>query len=195
MADLPQSSVAARAGPLGVILAACALVAAFTQAHEGTVLYAYRDPVGVLTACIGHTGPDVRIGAKYTPAQCQAMLQDDLVTRGVALAACVRRPLPLQTWEAFIDFAYNVGVGAFCGSTLAAKANAGDLMGACAQLSLWVYAGRNADGSPRKLPGLVTRRADERALCEAGVKAGLPVIPTAPASPAGAPTPKEANHV
>ena len=56
--------------------------------------------------------------------------------------------------------AFNVGNARFCSSTLARKANAGDMAGACAELSRWTYAG----GKP--LPGLVKRRATERAICE-----------------------------
>lgn len=47
-----------------------------------------------------------------------------------------------------------------CASTLARKANAGDMPGACAELSKWVFANK------AKLPGLVKRRAAEREVCE-----------------------------
>ncbi|HHG5564729.1 TPA: glycoside hydrolase family protein [Pseudomonas aeruginosa] len=43
------------------------------------------------------------------------------------------------------------------------KLNAGDVRGACAELSRWVYAGG------KKLGGLVRRRAAERELCEIGL--------------------------
>ena len=64
---------------------------------------------------------------------------------------------------AFLSFAFNVGNGAFCGSTLTRKANAGDMPGACAELSRWTYAGG------KQMPGLVIRRAAERQLCERGL--------------------------
>ena len=64
---------------------------------------------------------------------------------------------------AFLSFAFNVGAQKFCGSTLVKKANQGDMPGACAELSRWTYAGG------RELPGLVKRRAAERALCERGL--------------------------
>ncbi|WP_405045477.1 glycoside hydrolase family protein [Pseudomonas aeruginosa] len=48
-------------------------------------------------------------------------------------------------------------------STLLRKLNAGDVRGACAELSRWVYAGG------KKLGGLVRRRAAERELCEIGL--------------------------
>jgi hypothetical protein len=40
-----------------------------------------------------------------------------------------------------VSFAFNVGDDAFCRSTLVRKANAGDIDGACAELSRWTYAG------------------------------------------------------
>ena len=49
-----------------------------------------------------------------------------------------------------------MGSEAFCNSTLARKANSGDLAGACAELSRWTRAGGVV------WPGLVKRRALER---------------------------------
>lgn len=138
---------------------AAAIAAAVVMQHEGLRLVTYRDPVGVLTACYGHTGPDVRPGQRYTRAQCKQLLEADLARHAQALA-CIRQPLTDGQKAAFVSFAYNVGAERFCGSTLVAKANAGDMAGACAELSRWVYA------RGQRLPGLVKRRAAERAMCE-----------------------------
>lgn len=32
------------------------------QHYEGTVLSTYRDPVGIITACTGHTGTELKMG-------------------------------------------------------------------------------------------------------------------------------------
>lgn len=138
---------------------AAAIVTAFVAQHEGLRLWAYRDPVGVLTACYGHTGPDVQPGQTYTREQCRALLAQDLARHAQALA-CIHRPLTDGQKAAFVSFAYNVGPQAFCGSSLVRKANAGDMAGACAELDKWVYA------KGQRLPGLVKRRAAERAMCE-----------------------------
>lgn len=138
---------------------AAAIVTAFVAQHEGLRLWAYRDPVGVLTACYGHTGPDVQPGQTYTREQCRALLEQDLARHAQALA-CIHRPLTDGQKAAFVSFAYNVGPQAFCGSSLVRKANAGDMAGACAELDKWVYA------KGQRLPGLVKRRAAERAMCE-----------------------------
>ncbi len=141
---------------------AVALAVPLVAKYEGTVLRSYRDPVGIVTACTGHTGPELKIGQTYTRQQCEDMLYKDLAKHADALA-CVSQPLTDGQRAAFVSFAFNVGEGAFCGSTLVRKANAGDIDGACAELSRWIYAGG------KQLPGLVKRRAAERQLCEAGL--------------------------
>lgn len=141
---------------------AVALALPVVLLYEGTVLRSYRDPANIVTACTGHTGPDVKMGQRYTRAQCEELLYRDLSSHADALN-CIRVPLTDHQRAAFVSFAFNVGTGAFCKSTLVRKANAGDITGACAELSRWVM----ADG--RELPGLVKRRAAERALCERGL--------------------------
>ena len=90
------------------------------------------------------------------------MLYADLLKHAQALE-CVKRPMNDGQKAAFLSFAFNVGNGAFCSSTLVRKANAGDMPGACAELSRWAYAGG------KQLQGLVNRRAAERKLCEQGL--------------------------
>lgn len=142
--------------------AAAAFVVSVVAVHEGTVHRTYRDPIGVVTACTGHTGPELQMGQTFTRAQCDAMLYQDL-TRHAAALDCIKQPMTDGQKAAFLSFTFNVGNGAFCGSTLARKANAGDMQGACAELSRWTYAGG------KQLPGLVRRRAAERQLCERGL--------------------------
>ena len=142
--------------------AAAALVVSTVAIYEGTVLRTYRDPIGIVTACTGHTGPELRMGQTFTKEQCTEMLYVDLLKHAQALE-CVKRPMSDGQKAAFLRFAFNVGNGAFCSSTLVRKANAGDMPGACAELSRWTYAGG------KQLPGLVNRRAVERKLCEQGL--------------------------
>lgn len=142
--------------------AAVVLAVPLVQKYEGTVLRSYRDPVNVLTSCTGHTGPELRDGQTFTREQCEEMLYKDLAKHADALS-CVRAPLTDGQRAAFLSFAFNVGDDAFCRSTLVRKANAGDIDGACAELSRWTFAGG------KQLPGLVKRRAAERQLCERGL--------------------------
>ena len=135
-----------------------ALLVPVVMLYEGTVLHAYNDPIGIVTACTGHTGSDIHMGQTYTPDQCKAMLYADLVKHADALD-CIYTPMTDGQKAAFISFAFNVGTSKFCHSTLAKKANAGDLVGACNELSRWTLAGG------KELAGLVKRRRTERQIC------------------------------
>ncbi len=139
------------------LAAALSLVASF----EGLRLAAYKDPVGIPTICYGHIS-GVRMGQTSTLAECQGLLVDELLAAHDGMARCVRVPLTNGQRGAFTSLTYNIGAGAFCGSTLVRKLNVGDYAGACAEISRWVLA-RGV-----KLPGLVRRRAEERAMCENG---------------------------
>jgi len=155
--------VKAPSARVAAVLVAAGLAVGTIATYEGTVNVGYRDPVGIVTACVGHTGPDAVLGRKYTDDECAQQLAADAVKHGLEIDACLPEELPTETRAAFISFAFNVGSAAFCRSTMSRKARAGDLVGACAELSRWVYAGKT------QLPGLVKRRAAERALCERGL--------------------------
>jgi len=139
--------------------AAVAMAVPLVKVSEGLVLQVKPDPIGRMAVCYGHDDQTMTWGTRYTLAQCEAMLYDDLLKHSKALE-CITQPLTDGQKAAFVSFAFNVGNGAFCKSTLVRKANAGDLRGACAELSRWTYAGG------KQLPGLVQRRKAERKLCE-----------------------------
>ena len=141
---------------------ATALAVPLVMLYEGYVPWVHRDPIGRLAACYGHDDQTMTPGKRFTAAECQAMLDQDLLKHAQALD-CIKHPLTDGQKAAFVSFAFNVGNKAFCDSTLARKANAGDMAGACAELSRWTRAGG------RELPGLVKRRAAERELCERGL--------------------------
>lgn len=147
---------------IGATAGALSIATAVVSYYEGYEPTAYRDPVGIATICYGHTAT-ARMGQTLSQAECTDLLQADL---GTAFAAVDRRAqvdLPPPTRAALASFVYNVGEGNFARSTLLRKLNAGDLRGACHELSRWVYAGG------RKLNGLVKRRATERKLCLEGI--------------------------
>lgn len=150
----PRQRLTAKVGA-AVVALALPLIATY----EGTIFRSYRDPIGIITACTGHTGPELRMGQTFTKEQCAAMLESDMLKHTEALD-CIKTPMSDGQKAAFLSFSFNVGNRAFCGSTLARKANSGDLMGACAELSRWTLA------AGKELPGLVKRRAAERELCE-----------------------------
>ena len=142
---------------------AAAGLLALTPKFEGTELTTYRDLGGVLTYCTGAT-EDAQWGRTYTPDQCRAQLDRDLERHAAGIAKCV--PLARMTdgqKVAFVDAAYNIGVGAFCGSSMARRANAGDMVGACDALLMWNKVGG------KEVRGLTRRRAAERELCLRGL--------------------------
>jgi lysozyme len=152
------------AGVAGVVGAvAAAVLLAFTPVQEGRVLKTYRDIGGILTYCDGAT-ENAQAGRTYTPAQCDAQLDRDLERHAAGIARCV--PMDRLTdgqKVAFVDAAFNIGISAFCGSSMARKANAGDMAGACEALLLWNRAGG------REVAGLTRRRERERELCRRGL--------------------------
>lgn len=151
--------MAAPTKPLAVgIGAALALAAGLVTIYEGYRSEPYRDVIGVLTVCYGHTGGVE--DREYTPAECERLMHEDLREAHAAVKRCIGVSMTPGQEAALTDAAYNIGPAVVCGSTLQRLALAGDWPGACAQLSRWVYAGG------RELPGLVKRRAAERALCE-----------------------------
>lgn len=123
----------------------------------------YIDPVGVLTVCDGHTGPDIDPKRIYTDAECDAWRDADLAIADRAVRRLIT--VPLNDWQraALIDFAYNLGAGNLAESTMRRKFNAGDYAGACAELDRWVK-GR-VGGVLMALPGLVTRREVDTWVC------------------------------
>ena len=140
-----------------IAVAAVAVALPSIAMFEGLVLRPYRDPVGILTVCYGETAAEMR---EYTKQECTAMLMESAAKHAKEIEPCLPDGLPEGVYAASVSFAYNVGPAAFCSSTMAKKLANRDLVGGCAELSRWVYA------KGRILPGLVKRRAAERAMCE-----------------------------
>jgi len=125
--------------------------------HEGTVLKVYRDPVGILTACTGHTGPELRLGTTYTQQMCNDLLLKDTAIAQKAVQSLVKVPVTQGQYDVLVSFTFNVGRGNLAGSTLLKKLNANDCLGASREFMKWTYA------RGQQLPGLVSRRADDMA--------------------------------
>ena len=138
---------------------------ALVGAWEGLRTVAYRDVVGVPTVCYGETR-GVKMGDRYSKAECDTMLGAGLKDFEKGMRRCLKSPdkIPDKTYVAFLSFSYNVGIGAFCRSTLVRKANSGDLRGACKELLKWVNAGG------KRIRGLVNRRKDELRICLSGLR-------------------------
>lgn len=135
----------------------------FVGLREGREYVVYQDVNHVATVCDGITGPEVIAGKVYTDAECDALKQKAIVKHGSGVLQCVTVEISQSEYEAYTSFAYNVGVSAFCKSTMLRKLNAGDHLGACNEFPKWIYAGG------RRYRGLEHRRAAERELCMKGL--------------------------
>lgn len=105
---------------------------------------------GTLTIGIGHTGPDVFIGQTLSDAQVYELFAKDCKWAINAVNKYVKVPLTQNQFHALVSFVFNVGEGAFRGSTLLANLNGDrdkngtfesppDYDGVPAQLRRWIY--------------------------------------------------------
>lgn len=150
------------------IAAATALATAIAVPAEGLRQFAYYDPPAILTVCYGHTGPDVVKGRKYSLAECDRFLTNDMRVAITQVDRCVPG-LPVPVLAAFSDAAFNIGPKVACdtrNSTAARHLKAGNYAAACAQLPRWDKA--RVMGVMVALPGLTKRREAERNLCMVG---------------------------
>ncbi|WP_250483314.1 lysozyme [Caballeronia sp. GaOx3] len=165
MASLPKRTLAGMVGTATAVMLYCIVPQFEGIAHRG-----YFDPVGIATKCSGDTH-DVVVGKQYSEAECWESLNRQLMAHADEVLKCtpVLRDHPNQLGAA-VSFAYNIGGDAYCSSTTAKRFNTHDWSGACRAMNesddgraQWVTSGG------RVLPGLVKRRAKERALCERGL--------------------------
>lgn len=151
---------------------AAALLLSYVPMFEGVILRGYKDPIGIVTACAGHTRTAV-LGRAYTREQCDQLLAEDLLEFAGVVDRCITVPLEPHQKAALISFSYNVGPGkkgvkdGLCElksgrqPQIRQRFNRGDYAGGCRALTEgWVTAGGV------RLNGLVKRRATERAMCE-----------------------------
>ncbi|MCZ2328882.1 lysozyme [Bartonella sp. F02] len=135
---------------------------ALIKQWEGLRLRAYQDAVGVWTIGYGHTtkagNPVVKEGMKITASQADGILRRDLAQFEHTVEREVFYSLTDEQFAALVSFCYNVGIEAFCNSTLLKKLNKGDYEAVPAELQKWTRAGG------KRLQGLVHRRAAEAGL-------------------------------
>lgn len=148
----PRTALAA------LTLSASALVG--IAVHESYRGSAYLPtPSDVPTIGFGSTD-GVQMGDKITPERALVKLLADADRFQRDLKACVGDvPMHQHEWDAVVSWAYNVGTGAACRSTLVRKLKAGDYPGACAELLKWDKQGGMV------LRGLTIRRQAEYKTC------------------------------
>lgn len=147
----------ARIAVAALTLSASALVG--IALHEGYRGDAYLDAVNIPTVGFGTT-EGVKPGDKITPERALVRLLGDATKFERAVQRCAPVPMFQREFDAYVSLTYNIGEGAFCGSTLAKKLRAGDYAGACDEILRWNRAGGKV------LRGLTKRREAEHKLCK-----------------------------
>lgn len=128
------------------------------ESFEGLRLKAYTDSVGVWTIGWGHTGPDVSPGLEISRDQAEDLLRGDLAKAERGVEEAVGDRATDNQFAACVSLAFNIGVGAFKGSTLAKMVRQGQAAQAADQFLRWNKAGGQV------LKGLTRRREAERKL-------------------------------
>ncbi|MBK3797859.1 glycoside hydrolase family protein [Azospirillum brasilense] len=136
---------------------------ALVRHFEGLYLSTYLCPAGVPTIGYGHTA-GVRMGQTIDGLQAEVFLRTDMAEAAGDVDRLVKVPLTDAQRGALASFVFNLGAGALRDSTLRSMLNKGDYKGAASQFGRWVFA--TVDGVKTQLPGLVKRRAAEKALFE-----------------------------
>lgn len=130
---------------------------------EGLRLNAYQCPAGVYTIGYGSTKfPDGSCVCMYDKLHTEVEATELLKYTVLAYERCINDALPnlnQNQFDALVSFIYNIGIGAFMGSTLLklAKVNAQD-PGIRNEIMRWNIAGGKI------LAGLQTRRSEEARL-------------------------------
>ncbi|HDL6935627.1 TPA: lysozyme [Yersinia enterocolitica] len=129
--------------------------------YEGCQLNSYQCSANVWTNGIGHT-VGVKPNTVISEQQVALNLVADVQRVERAIAICMPVAMPQPVYDAIVSFAFNVGTGAACRSTLAFFVNKGDWRSACHQLPRWVYI------QGVKNQGLERRRIAEQKYCLSG---------------------------
>jgi len=132
---------------------------------EGFSSTPYRCPAGVPTIGYGSTfyadGRRVEMDdLPITEPDALALLRGEAEKCADQIAKTTRVTLSQGQLDALTSFAYNLGYGNLIASTLWRKFNAGNFAGAAEEFDRWIH------GGGKILPGLITRRAAEKAMFE-----------------------------
>jgi len=149
----------------GGLAAALLIATPFIAKHEGKRNDPYLDIAKVPTVCYGETRVVMK---RYTDQECLDMFEKAVEEFAEPLIEDVPS-LAFNPYQlaAATSLVYNIGQGAWKGSSVRKKFKAGDYRGACNGFYAW----RNirVKGKLVESKGLVNRRKDETKLCLTGL--------------------------
>lgn len=134
---------------------------AFIHGFETLRLDCYDDGFGYPTIGWGHLvkkGEPWKIGDRITKAEADALFKQDLKVFEDAVNEAVTRPMSQGQYDAFVSLAFNIGAGAFKGSSAVKLFNAGKIHQAADAILKW----NKVKG--KVVRGLTRRREGEREL-------------------------------
>lgn len=161
----PSEGLTTKTGPLSSIVGtvAATLLLTVVPQFEGTEYKAYQDIAGIWTICQGDT-KDVHAGLIETPAGCQKRLELQLAAHAKGVMLCTPTLKGRDYQEAAgTSLAYNIGVGAYCKSSVDKNWDMGKWMEGCNNFIRWNKARVKRQLVPVK--GLTTRRQKEIQIC------------------------------
>ena len=146
-----------------ITVAAAVSLPMITQ-FEGYEPHPYYDSVGILTVGYGETeGVEDRF---YSHAEALEMLAVRVQTgyvEPIEKCSATWDEMPLSTKAAAASLAYNIGVGAYCRSTIRKLFDARKYLEGCEFFKRYKYAGGKV------LRGLEIRRGKEAEFCKSGL--------------------------
>lgn len=106
------------------------------KSREKLRLRAFRGASGLWLIGYGHAAT-ARPGRIITEQEAERLLRLDLIRFEEAVKARLTRPVRQREFSAMVDLAYNAGIGAFAGSSVLRRFNAGDRLGAADAFLAW----------------------------------------------------------
>lgn len=106
--------------------------------YEGLYLTTYVCPAGDLTIGYGHRH-DVQPDEHITEEQADQFLQEDLAVVYRVIEHDIKVPLSQNQFDALCSLIFNIGGAHFNRSTLLAKLNLKDYVGAAKEFKRWDY--------------------------------------------------------
>lgn len=128
----------------------------FIKSFEQCRLTAYKPTPDDVWTCGWGSTKGVTESTCWTQEQADMALLQDVMEAEKCVGKCVRVPLTQNEFDALVSLTFNIGCGAFAGSTLLKLLNNYDYDGAAQQILRW------DKQAGRPLAGLTRRRQAEK---------------------------------